>query len=91
MRVFPNRPTLSLKQQLIVYELKEKKRIGFETQSIYKDRSAFNNSMRILSKIDFVRRKHEITNGKVKNVFVLELQGVLYYGDVLSKLKNTMP
>lgn len=86
MRVFPNRPTLSIKQQLIVYEIKEKKWIDFKTQEIYKDRSAFNNSMRILSKIDFVRRKQEIRNGHIQNVFVLELQGILYYGDVLSKL-----
>ena len=86
MHVFRKRPVLTQKQQEIIYELNDKIRINFKNQSVYKDKHAFNKAIKILQKIDFVRRKDIIENGCVKSIIVLELQGLLYYGDVLSKL-----
>ena len=86
MHVLSKRPVLTQKQQEIIYELNDKIRISFKNQGVYKDRHAFNKAIKILQKIDFVRRKETIENGRVKSFVIIELQGLLFYGDTLSKL-----
>lgn len=90
MRVEQKRPIVSLKQQHLIYELIENKLgwVDFASQGVYKDRSAFNKSLRILHELDIIRVKRKIIDGKLKRVVVLELQGHLFYGDYLSKIRN---
>ena len=81
---------ISIKQQRLISELKENGLgwIDFKNNNVYRERTSFNRTIRFMIKLDLVKRKSKFINGVLKNIIVLEIQGHLYYGDYLLKIKN---